>query len=1343
MTLRTAFVAIVVIALASAVTAWSAWYGVHRVTHAPGRGETLVDEVLQERDSDLGSGGPSSDGESDSPQASETRGSATPSEGPDPSGLSPFPRLEAHGRVVRGERLEPIAGMRVRLLAQTYPTTTREVASTVTDARGDFTLLAPGGPYDHGLCVDYDQGVSSGECCEDLRPGMELGADAGSVFVTSGYLTDPPGAFRYRVQTHGGWGEDEEDEEDEEEGDEGEDAPEETREGSAWVALDGVLVTRVSDAEGRPIPGARVFVGLPDDGEEARADARARAESGRGLELLNLPPRAFRTGTTGTDGLARLDRLGPPPWHVQVYHPEYIWFGAEELEPADAENLVLSRARWLTAQVQWEDGAPVNLAQLSLSLEGKPEPRSESPFFRPPRQVLLLRDGLGFRSTPLSPNTNRATLWAAGAKPCPIEWAPGTGGYDLGVVTLSRGAGFEVTVVDEDGAPVEFACVTTWRNEHWQSVAATDRDGHATVSGFSIDAESDIGLSVTKCGHEDWSDRVFVWRSLTTLRVVLPRFGDLRVRVTDPKGQPIPHARLSDLCEYETCTPHLMLRGIADPRGVIALGLVPQADARLLLISADGFRPEPISLTGERARAIGDLGTVVLKPEASIEGVVRGANGVPRASVRVRAWSLADGTPYPLHLDRRSEDGDEVRTDPSGCFRLSGLLAGAYGVFADGGEMQFVTVDEGECGSVEFVLRDPATREPPRGPAGDGPNQGDLLDRDSMVESVPALRVRVMDRDGAPVSQASVSILSSWSAENDWWRDDQRRTNDSGTCVINRLDGGVRIVEVSHPDYAACEPQTCGADGSGQGTRDLVFRLIRRGEAGDRTVRAKFRATGALGRPVDPVRLEVFGSQECKGTGLTDERGYTQIDLPRPGTYLVRALRSDEDHPVNCGLVMVEPNPATAYDIRVPGAVEVEFRLECPDRDPLRWPSRVEVAVFSRASRAPSSRAIGDELTLLLSPGEDPVERTRLDPGEYQVEVVTSDGRRSLRALTVRPDGESQVMIIALEAVTHWVIHGTARTTHDVLPGMSFTARTPTGGEISFETDAVGQFLLTVPGPGRYRVEPDAAHGVNVAATLLDIMDPGEQALLFDSFRATLRFVDEAGSPVANARGQWQRQWDRSHSFTTDRSGVASISCETTGPHEYTIQGDDGTIRTGIAHVQGPGECQILVSKSRSITLRPEPRPPGMLTATAWTRDGRSSVLGSSTGETLTISPGATVATVRVEVRSGWFDVLVGEVPTSALPGGGDTTVDVSLREGAVVAFFASPEVTPRLADDRVWVRRSQGADAPWMAVPLGSDLPLQRDVRYTAQLRLDNGETYEREFFAAPDTGRITLPWQ
>ncbi len=267
-----------------------------------------------------------------------------------------------------------------------------------------------------------------------------------------------------------------------------------------------VAPLEVKDEQGTPIAGAEIEV--------------------TGAEPLPVGAR------TAADGLAKVGRLGPPPWLVTARATGYEEVTQRGVREAGA-RLTLRRLGALVVEVRGEDGAPAPLAKVLVA----------GPSLWPPRMTETTAAGkVRIGALASGAYALRATK---GDLVSPVEVSvPLARGEERNVVLrLAPGVRVPVRVATEDDEPVASARVTLAEGgiSPFPLEATTDKAGRATLGPI---ARGPASLSASADGFVP-RGAIGVPEPLAgDVKVLLTRAGTLAGRVVDTRGFPVDGASL-------------------------------------------------------------------------------------------------------------------------------------------------------------------------------------------------------------------------------------------------------------------------------------------------------------------------------------------------------------------------------------------------------------------------------------------------------------------------------------------------------------------------------------------------------------------------------------------------------------------------------------------------------------------------------------------------------------------------------------------------------------------------------------------------------------------------------
>jgi protocatechuate 3,4-dioxygenase beta subunit len=227
-------------------------------------------------------------------------------------------------------------------------------------------------------------------------------------------------------------------------------------------------------------------------------------------------------------------------------------------------------------------------------------------------------------------------------------------------------------VVDAEGKPVAharvqlvFASRPVLDFQHESFVRSTPEGRFALILP-EWDPNEKVNVAVTAPLHSTVRSKPFpAGTTDRTVDVTLPKFENVRVRVTDRAGKPVPKARVAFTPREENENPDLLLAlARSGPRagenGQLALQLAP--DTYDFAVDGEGFQAGTATKAVDKPTNV----DVVLERAALIRGRVhRNGKGVANVTVMV-----SGGT-------RRRPDS-QTTTDGKGAFALQGLAPGTY-----------------------------------------------------------------------------------------------------------------------------------------------------------------------------------------------------------------------------------------------------------------------------------------------------------------------------------------------------------------------------------------------------------------------------------------------------------------------------------------------------------------------------------------------------------------------------------------------------------------------------------------------------------------------------------------
>jgi protocatechuate 3,4-dioxygenase beta subunit len=635
----------------------------------------------------------------------------------------------------------------------------------------------------------------------------------------------------------------------------------------------------------------------------------------------------------------------------------------------------------------------------------------------------------------------------------PLALEPGDDRSDL-VFRLTRGAAFEVRLIDTDERPVAGLEVQLDRGE---TPGESDpfRSTRRAVSREQIRAEDD-GRFVVE--HLDpGTATIYLWptdakeivRESVRLRdggsvdlgVIVVRPGlSIAGVVTDADGEPIEGATVNAGWRLDERR-NRHARATADVEGRFRLSGLGD-DSVNLQVAAPGFVPveerdvEPgvdgLEFVLERPGRI--FGRVVLESGTGVMGRVR---GIP----------AADGSPFGLG---RSHAAKQSQTDPNGYFEMT-ARAGEYVVEATAPGMKPSRVVD-----VEVV-------------ASEGTDVGTIVLRRGIT-----LRGRVLRADDeTPVVGAAVRVtlpgpFGMMAAGIGSSAPETVMSGSDGSFRVAGLEAGSRVVIAEHPSFASAETQVDLTEGVAP--PEIVVRMSAGG-----TLTGTVRGRGGVVLP-DVQVVATSGldpGQVLRAT--TDEEGRYVLERLRPGNYQVVLSRRAMTSLAMKSAVITE-GETTVLDFDEEPPITLEGRV-LRGEEPLGG-----VGLFFLAG---SSEAIaGGSMEIKTTQADDAGNYSiGLDHGgTYQVQVLSAGSSlisgEAMVELVV-PDEPNVQRDIVLRTAG---ISGTVTTPDgDPVPGAFVTAQldgvtaaNDLKGVATARTDAEGLYKVAGLGDGIYRVTATA-----------------------------------------------------------------------------------------------------------------------------------------------------------------------------------------------------------------------------------------------------------------------------
>ncbi len=683
------------------------------------------------------------------------------------------------------------------------------------------------------------------------------------------------------------------------------------------------LDVTVLDTAGRPIQGA-VVSALPSVG---------------GYDGMQLRVEKLRSGITGPDGRARLERMPAGPWAVTV-RARGFQVAREARLSSTALTVKLDKGGTITGIVR--DGmtkAPVAGARVALE-DGMPMPSDWQEGVARNEAVTDARGG--FRLEGVGRGRMSVVARASG-------YGPGTRNDARAGVPLELflfpGPTVFGTVRDGAGRPVAGASVRLFA-QGWSSpppVDPTDADGRFTVAGIQ---PGEYWIIIRSGGRAPSLVTVVLTERDAAADIVLGEGGFLTGRTVDDSGRPIAGAAVAPEALGGRGLPQLVADSLAvrsQADGTFALGPLP-AGAFSMLLSPAGYAAVHTQATVTSLQSV-DLHDVVLESALAVRGQVRDRQGTAIAGALVRVQPRAGG-------------GDvtaEAETEADGGFIVGGLSAGAYSLTAEatgyadghatgtaGGEPVSIVLDAGATivGRVVDATGQPVDRATVTGETTDGPPR-ERASVMAMTGEEAAGRFTI--RDAAPGTYA-LKIVAAGAGRGSLTdvKAVAGRTTDVGTVALGAT-GTVRGTVVDNDGQ--------GVPGAAIQVRPDAHASYSDDPSGQTDLTGAFEVSGVRPGRVDvSVTHPSYVSSRLTAVEVDPEKEPTpvRIVLTRGGRIEGRAYRRD-GRPFDDGRTMVWSNAASAGDSGEPVPTQADGSFAI-DHVPL---GRVTVSLTTRVASHP------------------------------------------------------------------------------------------------------------------------------------------------------------------------------------------------------------------------------------------------------------------------------------------------------------------------------------------------------------------------------------------------------
>ncbi|MEZ6185149.1 MAG: carboxypeptidase regulatory-like domain-containing protein [Planctomycetota bacterium] len=890
---------------------------------------------------------------------------------------------------------------------------------------------------------------------------------------------------------------------------------------AATPLTEGGLQGLVLDPQGRPAPGVTVEVlHVPGEVGQERQFVGMKAYLQKAGQWEAFFQGTART-TTGPDGRFRVEpREGSTLAQLRFEHPAYVAARTDDFDPADypvaGATFGMVEGATLVVQALSPHGEPV---AAQLSLEGDDAAvavGSGSPLPLHVDRTHVARQLEGAPGPGLVGEAQAAQAKLAAHAAAEAAAEEGAEADDASPVTL------EVTEVVEDTGPRRLTGLAPGR----QTLTAR-ATGYAT-------GELEVDLIA---GEEQ------------AVEVRLSVGLELRGRVLDPGGRPIPEAQVTAVAysgAFDSRARGSQGSATSDADGAFAVpGL---EDARYMVFaSAEGY-----TASQEGAFVFGGKGPATYRPgKDEVQLTLQ-----PTVSIRGRVRGVDEGSLTQIEVSARRSGGWQSASATAredGSFELADLSPGRYTLRAQGGayvtpaELTVRVGPEGASG-VELALE-----------------RGATLDVVVVAAGQPLANVALsLDAGGAGVFGASAQLAATTDAE--------------GRAQLSPLGPGEYTLEASHADYAPRSvPLAVGPQGAGP-------------------LRIELKAGGTLrGRALEADGTPLVGQIMVTQRGTLEKNdGTQQGELDAEGAFEVGRLASG-DYDVHFMDLAAAFNGSArivllgSFSVRSGETVTREFRCE-PEAEVgalqgvLLQGSEPVAGRMVQARSEDGTSVWGGGLLWVNTDEEGRFEHTSVRPGRY---VVSSSGTGEV-VVDVRGGATAQVEL----RIKQGVIAG--RVVDQLgapLSGARVHLRPFDSRDfdlISLQnqvtSDASGGFSIDTLPPGRYVL---AATGLGLGSAPAREVTLGDGQSLVDlelrlepSPEVHLQVLGEDGAPLQGAEVSFYAGALAAHSAmldlgSTHRTGPGGeLLLDELVPGDYVFAARSalsGVAASGRVHV-GPGD---------------------------------------------------------------------------------------------------------------------------------------------------------------------------
>lgn len=648
-------------------------------------------------------------------------------------------------------------------------------------------------------------------------------------------------------------------------------------------------------------------------------------------------------------------------------------------------------------------------------------------------------------------------------------------GWQVGLPLVEPAAGEPVVV--SLPSPVEITGVVldrrtteplpgawVWRGESFQkavdTAVTTDRAGRFRLE---VEPVGEVRLLAVAVGYQPWWwDRKVAEGRIEGLKLALPPELIVQGRVLDPQGRPVAEADVrvrSASRRRQSWEPgRRVLQVATGPEGRFRIS-AEAAEMVDLRVEAEGFAPTELRRAEEELTEPLDI---VLRRGAAVAGRAVDPDGAPLPGVAVRLFEEVEGG-FSDWVPREQRDlARETVTGDDGRFLARHLAPGAY--------------------DLELRLEGRAPRLLPGVEPPEELEEGAALDLgDVVLEPGTALEGRVVDADGAPVSDAEVRLDHSAPPPGFELENRETTTDAEGRFRLEDLQPG--------------EPVTVLVDASGF----LPARAPEVVPPTEEPIEIRLETGVRLfGRVLDPEGAGVVDAQVRVGIqreGNSWEGSIVpQVETDREGSFEFDALHRGEVvlEVVAKGFIPATVKGWSTASSRDVGPVEVRLEPGATVTgrvlDPVGAPTP-GVRVRARYWYEDGERERWVFRGWATSGRGGRFEVTGLPAGKTELQALQGD-LEAKREIELRPEGaEVDLVLEPARGVLGRVVDPEGRPVAGAQIAIHPVGE-PTGPRYQSATaDVLGRFRLEVE-PGDYRLD---AHAEGFAHTVLEPLQVGEE----------------------------------------------------------------------------------------------------------------------------------------------------------------------------------------------------------------------------------------------------------